>query len=248
VLRRAVRASWILWAGLVAMHVLIWWSTHRFELAPVAAIAPLLAVRYVRSELRVWTVVAGTGAVIFGIAPGAFAGTAVMVAIALVQRSFARLPVEPIADEAQSSRDDSPYRAGPPAAPQHAQQSFAPPSREAQLRFWTGALVATHAACWTAAWTSGPLPPHSLVLDAVFAVALLAFAWRQRAPVALVPPTLGGVHAALAAGLVPVPRTLVGWGATSVAVGFTLLVLSLGLSYALQRRAAHPKRREGCVA
>ena len=87
VLRRAVTAAWLLSALLLALHVLFWSTQSRLSIAALAAVAPLLGVRWIRSEVRVWCVVMATLLVVGLKLPGAFSVTAFVAAVALVLRA-----------------------------------------------------------------------------------------------------------------------------------------------------------------
>ncbi len=71
----------------------------------------------------------------------------------------------------------------------------------------------------------------------VLAVVVALVVWRTRAWTIVVPLALSAAHFAIQARLVPVPRTTVAWGETSVAVGFVLLAGALFTSYRLRPRA-----------
>jgi hypothetical protein len=81
----------------------------------------------------------------------------------------------------------------------------------------------------------------------VFALAAVVFAWRARARLVFAPLAASGVHLALAAHVVPAPRSPLEWGAALVGLGFVLLLASLGASYGLSvtaARAASSRPRE----
>src|SRR5262249_42481583 len=88
VLRRSVRAAWIMSAVLVAGHVLFWSSERTIQLSALLPVVPLLLVRSVRSEARVWALTLAT-LVLVGIAmPASFSTTALLAAAALGLRAF----------------------------------------------------------------------------------------------------------------------------------------------------------------
>jgi hypothetical protein len=237
VLRRSTRATWILWAVLVCVHVLFWSTQHEVQLAYVLPIFPLLATRYVRSEARAWIAIACTLGFVFFAMPFAFSTTAILVAATLALRSLTRVRVTTVVQDAAPPAS-SPYRAASEeSAPVTvaASPALVPLPRSAQARLWAGALAALHAAVWTFGWTGGRLPAHAAWLDVTVAIVMLALAWRLRDKVMVVPPALGGAHALLATGLVPSPRSGLEWGLAALALGFALLGASLGVSYRLRR-------------
>lgn len=237
VLRRSTRATWLIWAALVGIHVLFWSTQHAVQLAFVLPTLPLLASRHVRSEARAWVIVACTLAFVFFAMPFAFSTTAILVAATLVLRSLSRVRAPSVARQAPPPAP-SPYRAaGEGVAPATVEVApvLVPLARSAQARLWTGALSALHAAVWTFGWTGGKLPAHAAWLDVTFAIVMLALAWRLRDKVILLPPALGGAHALFAADLVPAPRSALEWGLAALGIGFALLGASLGVSYRLRR-------------
>ncbi|MBX3186431.1 MAG: hypothetical protein KF819_05415 [Labilithrix sp.] len=206
VLRRAVKATWVLWSVLLALHVLFWSTQHRIQLAAVVPALALLALRRVRTESRVWLAIASAMIVVGVVAPSAVSMCALLASIALAQRALS------------------------------------PVSLATRRRMLSGAAFAAYLAVWTFGWKGGALPAHVVALDVSLAAAVLLMAWRLRARVAIVPLAATSVHGVVASGLVPPPRTLLEWGATSVALGFLLLAGALATSYRL--RHVTPRARE----
>lgn len=106
------------------------------------------------------------------------------------------------------------------------------------FRLLTGAVVATYLAIWTVGWSTGAWPHHRLVLDVALTLVLALAAFRWRAPFAVLPLAVAGIHAAIQARIVSAPATALAWGETAIVIGFLLLAVSLGVSYRL-RPARH---------
>ena len=245
VLRRAVRASWLLGAVLFVGHVLFWSTQSSIVLAMLLPVAPLLVARRMRSERQAWQLVVATLLFVAVAMPGAFAVSAFMAAASLVMRALLPGPRSPASALAPASRRDDagPYRVldsrGPasPAvvAPAFVPAVFARVERAECMRLLTGALFAVYVGVWTLGWTGGAWPAHVLALDLALAGAVALLAWRARVRVALVPFAAGALHLVVKAHLVPAPESQLGWGATAVGVGFALLLASLAASYRLRR-------------
>jgi len=69
VLRRSVRAAWLAWAGLLALHVLFWSTQHAIQLGAVVPALVLLAALRMRADLRVWGVTGAAVAAALAAAP-----------------------------------------------------------------------------------------------------------------------------------------------------------------------------------
>src|SRR6185437_5447555 len=78
VLRRTVRAAWILSALLVAGHVLFWSTQREIYLPALLPVVPLLRVRSVRSEARAWALTIGALVVVGAMMPAVFWVTALL--------------------------------------------------------------------------------------------------------------------------------------------------------------------------
>jgi hypothetical protein len=245
VLRRATRAAWLMSGGLIGLHVLMWWKDHDLSLAAALLAVPLVAVQRVRSEARTWATLVGTLAVAAIALPGAFSVTALLVAAALCLRAlapaFAAAPEAPRPHAATPAPD--PYRAGdasawatepPVVLVDGALVEGAVVGAAERTRSFGGALIAIYLAAWTAGWTGSAWPHHMLALDLALTFAVMAFTWRTGARAILVPLVASYGHYALAAHLIPAPRTTAGWGETIVGVGFALLAASLLASYRLR--------------
>jgi hypothetical protein len=242
VLRRAVAAAWILSALLVSGHVLFWSSQGEIFLPALLPVVPLICVRGVRSEARVWALVLGTLLIVAAAMPAAFSVTALLAAAALCLRALSpSFPGERRPAQA-GARPEPPYRAAvssdPPEEPEIA-VSFVPVrvDHDAMKRLLAGTVFALYLSVWTLGWSGGAWPAHVVALDVALTVVMVAAAWRARARIAIVPLLGSYVHLVVQAGLVPVPRTLVEWGASAVGLGFALLLASLVTSYRLRTTA-----------
>lgn len=240
VLRRAVRASWLLSAVLLVGHVSFWTTQRSLSLAALLPIVPLLQVRRARTETRAFALVATTLVGVAVAMPAAFAITALLAAAALVLRALPGTRV-PSAQATSAPRDplDQPYRvpmAGPPpvAAALHADVLVPLPHAE-RMRLVAGALFTTYLAVWTLGWSGGPWPAHVVALDLALTALVIMTVWRARVRVVLVPFAASLGHLVVQRHLLPAPHSLLEWGATAVTLGFVLLLASLAASYQLRR-------------
>lgn len=242
VLRRSVRAAWLMSAVLVVAHVLFWSTQHPIALAALIPIAPLLQVRRARNEARAWCVVVVTLVVVALALPGSFSVTALMAAVALGLRALpnARSPLAATVAPRGPDPVEQPYRVflptPPPAPPASSAARVVLVDRAERMRLLTGALFAVYLAVWTLGWSGGPWPAHVLALDLALTALVLLLVWRARVRVMLAPLAGCFLHTLLQKDLVPAPRSLLEWGGTAVALGFALLLASLAASYQLRRR------------
>jgi hypothetical protein len=231
VLRRSVRAAWMLWGALLGLHLLFWANEFRLDLGVVAAAAPLLVVRHLRTERAIWLLTALSLALVWLAMPATFATAACVAAIALVVRAHtgSAMPAPPRVPRAAAT---GPYRAGgsPTRVGADRSDSFDPVelpvalARGAALRLEVGALFALLLAT-SAAW------PHKSgeVLEGLVVLTVALFAWRRTA-FAFVPLGISGGHFVLARHLVPLPSTMLGWGTAALVLGFVLLAVALAAS------------------
>lgn len=257
VLRRAVRAAWLLSALLLALHVLFWSTQSRLSVAALAAVAPLLAasarVRWIRSEVRVWFVVVATLLVVGLKLPGAFSVTAFAAAIALVLRAsrstleaftharrgcgraVARPPAPAPATPYRVRGSETPVEVDAPAlVSAESTEALAAAVRAARGRLLLGAGAALYLSLWTFGWSGGPWPAHVLVLDLLATLAVVLATWKAGARIAMAPLATSAAHFIVQARLVPAPRSPLEWGAVAVVLGFVLLIASLVASYFLR--------------
>ncbi len=92
VLRRCVRATLAIWTVLFALHVLFWSTQRPIQLFAVAPAFVVLFLGQVRSEARVWGALAAAlvGGAFF--VPNALWVVALLSAVVLVHRAYARIP------------------------------------------------------------------------------------------------------------------------------------------------------------
>jgi hypothetical protein len=239
VFKRSLRAAWLMSAVLFVLHVLFWSTQHPLSLAALLPIAPLLAVRRLRSEARVWATVIATLVIVAVVMPGSFSVTAMMAAVALALRALPSMRA-PSPGTAIAPRDTvQPYRAFvpnlPPLDPVVPPVVLVPVDRAERMRLVAGALFAAHLAVWTLGWSGGPWPAHVAALDLALTAVVLLFVWRARVRIALAPLFGCYAHFVVQAHLVAAPRSLLEWGGTAVGLGFALLIASLAATYRLRR-------------
>jgi len=235
VLRRSLRAVWLLWSLLIVLHVGFWSLHAPVRLVAFVPVALLLAAGRMRTEARVWGAVLGALAFVGLQVPELFSLTALLAAAALGVRAL-RAPRVTVVLEA--GRTDSPYRVAEDARP-HADvttTATAPVAWDpgATSRLLTGSLFAVYLAVWTFGWTGGAWPAHLLALDLALTAAVVVIAVKPRIRSGLAPLVVSYAHFAVQTGLVAAPHSIVQWGASAVGVGFALLVASLVASYCLR--------------
>jgi hypothetical protein len=245
--RRAIHAAWCLLGTLAFAHVLWWFHEYRIALVgPVLWIAPLVATRWMRSELSVWCAVA---AVLVGsamVTPGEMWLTASMVAAVLLVRVW-WTPVR-VRDDVptRSGRSHEPYRAampptgrpvaGMPPTPMPTERWVlvaAPAS--ARLRLITGIVTSLYLAVWTGGWQPADMLLHVGWLDALFVVVALSFGWHRRSLVPVVPVAASSGHLLVQLGWVDGPSSTLGWGIAILAGGFVVLLGALGYTWYTRR-------------
>ena len=235
VLRRSLRAVWLLWALLLVLHVGFWSLHYPVHLVALAPVAMLLGAGQVRTEARVWAAVLGALLFVGLQLPEVFSVTALLAAAVLALRAL-RAPRLVVV--AAPVRDDAPYRVAeerrPPAAAFATTTTAGPPDRAATARLLTGALFGVYLAVWTFGWTGGAWPAHLVLLDLALTAAVILLVVRPRIRVALAPLATTYAHFAVQTGLVTAPHSIVQWGAAAVGLGFALLIASLVASYCLR--------------
>jgi hypothetical protein len=107
-----------------------------------------------------------------------------------------------------------------------------------QKRAYVGALLSFHIGLWTTGWQGGPFPPSDLLLSLITAAALLGVAWKSRLPTAVVAAVLV---------LLLVPRSILEWGITVLAIGFIALLAGVMINWhnRLPMPGAGPRRIAG---
>jgi len=228
VLRRALLATWAIFACLVLGHVGFWiWSFH-VDPAIFVPVAMLLAARFVRAELGVLVVVASTLLFVGNAMPRYFQTAAFMSALLFIVHALRRPTYATSA--LAPPRDDYRARADEELPPSRLVYERAP--RAVLVRNLAWATYALGLSSWTLLWSGGEWPGHVLSTDlAVTALIAIYFA-RSRMPIIVLPLVASYVHWALRARLL---QTEMQWGAAAFSLGFLLLVASLFTSVRLSR-------------
>ncbi|HWB76782.1 MAG TPA: hypothetical protein VG755_17570 [Nannocystaceae bacterium] len=239
VARRSVRAVWLGWAAMLLVHVLFWVSEHGrvIDISVLWPVGLLLATRMLRREASLWLWGAGTLGAVAVALPQLMAITAVLAAATLMLWGLRRPTAIAALVEPTTAlgpyRDEAPDAEDVPAL--HPELAFVPSARAVLQRLFTGALGCAYVGVWTWSWIAGAWPEHVVLLDALLLIAAIAstFALRDRLPLAL--PIASALHWVVQARVVPAPESVVQWGATSVALGFATLLLSLVISVRWRR-------------
>jgi hypothetical protein len=238
VLRRATRATWLIWAVLGLSHAVFWLD--ELELGPRALlpVALLLSTRWLGRELGVWCVASAT--VIFvGLAmPSFFSVTAFLAAGALALRAM-REPVDVVL-ELDPNDPGAAYRSAPFDAPPLRSTSpsltvFAQAGRPALTRLFTGSVSGVYLSLWTATWTGGTWPTHQFSLDLILTAALILLIWKARSVLGYLPLLGTYLHLGIQTGVLTASRSKLEWGITSVGLGFALLSASLVATWRLRK-------------
>ncbi len=240
VLRRVTRAAWLMSGALVALHVLLWSANGWVTLAPLVLVLPLVGVRRVRSEALAFSLALGPLVLAVAFAPAAFGLVALLSAAALGLRLFApRFPEGRRTIVTAATTDDAPYREGTSAPAQATLRVEAIPAiplaAAERLRATATAIGSAYLGIWTTRWSGGAWPTHVLPLDGALALVTVGALLATRGRVVLAAPgVLAWAHLAFGRGWIPTPKTSGDWGKTSVALGFALLLVSLGVSFRLR--------------
>lgn len=238
VLARTLKAIWALWGTLALFHVLFWCSQSSVRIGVLLPVAFLLATRRLRTDAAVWAAV--TGALLY---TGACESrhlwlVSLFAATTLALRALRRPTVIERAVDAPA--DATPYRApgtdapAPEAPPVERILGFARSERAPMVRLLGGSMFAVYLSAWTFQWTGGALPPHTLVLDAMFLAGAVMMVWKARTRAILAPLAWTWVHAGVQSGLISAPTSTLQWGIASVGTGFVLLLGSLVIAWRLR--------------
>jgi hypothetical protein len=234
VLRRSLRAVWLLWSLLLVLHVGFWSLHYPVRLAALVPVALLVASGRLRSEARVWATVLGALVFVGLQLPELFAITSLLAAAALSLRALSAAPPR-VTVVTEVQRPDLPYRMVDEARPEVSDVvTTCAPDGRSTARLLVGALFAGYLAVWTFGWTGGAWPAHVLGLDLALTAAVVALALRPRVRIAVAPLVASYAHFAVQSGLLAAPHSIVQWGAAAVGLGFALLVTSLVASYCLR--------------
>lgn len=238
VLARVVKATWLMWAAVMLLHVAFWCVAYQVSALVLLPAALLLATRWMRSEFAVWCAAAGTLLLVDRVIPSSMSSAALMAAGVLCLRAL-RTPTwtDHGIDEPRST---APYRAprtGEPPGHRPAILCFTRAKRDSLLRLSIGSLSCLYLSAWTSGWSGGSLPEHMVVLDVLLTAAAALVVWRARAWASLVPLAVMYFHFAVQRRLVTAPASPEQWGRAAVGLGFSLLVASLATSWRWRKDA-----------
>ena len=97
VMRRAVAATWAIWAALGALHVAFWFSSRSLELVALGPALFALGTRGMRREWQAWAAIALTISLVYLAAPSLFALAATLSTAAFVLRAIRARSLVPMA-------------------------------------------------------------------------------------------------------------------------------------------------------
>lgn len=245
--RRALRGTWLMWAGGALLHLTYWVVELGIQLDGLVPAALLLTTRWARRERSVWAIVAATLAGVAWLAPSSMPSTALMVSVVLALRAF-RAPI--ITLPAAAAPQVPPYRGAglEPAeeAPELASEiSFGPADPIAIERLLLGVATSLHLCLWTTSATGGLWLAHVPPLDIALVAACGFAAWRGRRWQSATPLVPLATHLAIQLGWLTVPRDATELGTWSIVLGFGLLAAALAVNHAAAARAT--ARRGPCV-
>ncbi|HEY3252687.1 MAG TPA: hypothetical protein VGJ91_02025 [Polyangiaceae bacterium] len=221
VLKRAVHATWAIWAVLTLAHVWFWASEFELECALIVPVALLLSTRWMPRESSVGLAVVGALCCGFMMPPW-FATVAGMAAITLALRAL-RQPIELPVDE--------PGECDASAGAQVGGLCFGLAAWPERQRLLVGSASLLYLSAWTLGWSGGALPGHAWWLDSLLTAVLLGMVWGFRVYVALLPLALSYLHLGVQTGTVSLPRTRAQWGLSEVGLGFALLASAVLTSW-----------------
>lgn len=233
VLRRAVRATWLMWATLASCRLVFWSLEYGVELTGLVPVAALLTTRWVRREVYLWGVVATTLLLVAVAMPAFFSLSCAMAGVVFALRALRQPSMEEPTDAAQVLT--SPYRTVPddPSSSSWSLPTvtFALAERRTMVRLLSGSVFCAYISVWMLGWSGGSWPDHLLPLDLLLACAVALMVWKARARLVLAPLLMTYVHLVVQRQLIPAPSSALQWGAVSVSVGFGLLLVSLAVSW-----------------
>lgn len=244
--RRAIRGTWLLWAGAAALHLAYDALSFRVSLAPLAPVMLVLGARAVRTERATWGLALAALVAAHTLFPEMLGVTAASCALALVLRAY-RVPADPTSVE-PAAPPPTPYRGAVAepglVVPTLAVSTFSLATAPARERLLLGALAASHLAAWATlvapAHGLGELSwrEHVVWLDVVLAASCVAWALAARRARVLAPIVTVTAHAVVQQRLLPHSLAPGAAGALAIVLGFAMLVLSLAATWWHERRRA----------
>ena len=236
VLRRATTAIWSLWGLLLSLHVLFWANGHRVALGVVIPTAALLMLRRFEHEFPAWTLVGVLGLILAFITPDWFSLFAMLTSAVLAIRAYSKYWTF---GQVENHDAPGPYRMGEPQTYGGVRSSkvLAPLSDAAKSRHLASALLCFYLGVWTMGWKGGHWPAHVLIIDVAVLGLAFAIGLRLKRWLAMAVPAATFAHVVIASGIIPTPRSTLGWGSSALVLGFALLVVSLAASYRLRKLA-----------
>lgn len=251
VLQRGTAAVWLLWATLIAFHVWFWTYDLGIDISPAVFAAPVvIAARWAQRELTLIATLAIMLVLTALLLPEHFSLIALLGAASCALRGWST--PRRIARVEEPPPEQGGYRFPPELERSLSSITnvfwvFEATARTARLRLVVAASLAAYLALWTVSWTGGAWPAHVLALDIVLVGATAALVWKARQRIMLAPTSLSLTHYGIEVGLIAAPTTTLGWGATSVSLGFVLLLGSLAVSWRLSR-SAPPEPGDGAAS
>ncbi|MBS2020226.1 MAG: hypothetical protein JST00_45625 [Deltaproteobacteria bacterium] len=88
VFSRVVRAAWILWAVLLALHLVFWSTQRQVHLAATLPALTLLAMHHIERESRAWLAIVGLVVIVGLVAPADLSVVALLASLACVRRAL----------------------------------------------------------------------------------------------------------------------------------------------------------------
>jgi hypothetical protein len=238
VLRRTLRATWLIWGCLAVGHVAFWSLQHDGLAIAFVPVAMLLATRWLQRERTVFAVVVATLIVTAARIPDLFPPVALMSAIVFALHALRKpsvpKPLEPplgLADAYRGACATEEKTATPEPG-----FELAPRATRTRQLAWAG--YAVYLAVWTASWSGGAWPDHLVALDLVIAAVVALFVWKQGQRSVAWPLIVTYGHWAIQSRVVRVPQSTLSLGVTTVSIGFALLLVSLLTSWRIQRARA----------
>jgi hypothetical protein len=238
VLRRTTRATWVMWAVILLLHLWFWHREFRLDLVMIVPAALLLSTRWVRGELGVWMVVAATLAFSAICLPAYLSIACLMAAATLALRAYRSPRV--VVHTAENVSPSGPYRTPGVSDQAPVDQTFRLTFERAAPAAWArllaGSMLGLYLFFATLGWSGGSLPEMTVVLEAILALAAVVAHRVSRRPVVFVPVAV--VYGAWALRVLPVPQTPLQWGTVTVVSGFALLALSLAFAWTSRHASA----------